>query len=113
MTRTTRRGRREPRQLGDVVHTVLEDLGLDGGSQLTAIAQRWEHVVGPVVAAHSQPSVLRGRILEVAVDSSVWCQQLALRRAELVAGLRAELGDDAPDDVWFRQAGRREPPGAQ
>jgi len=102
MSRIARRGRREPRQLGELVDTVLGDLGLSGGAEIAAIAERWVSVVGPQAAAHVQPTVLRGGVLEAAVDSSVWCQQLVMRREELLAALRAELGEQAPTDLWFR-----------
>ena len=49
------------------------------------------------VARESMPDVL-----EVTVDSSVWCQQLQMRRPELLASLREALGADAPRDLWLR-----------
>jgi predicted nucleic acid-binding Zn ribbon protein len=42
------------------------------------------------------------RTLEVAVDSSVWGQQLQLRTGEILAALRELLGDDAPAELRFR-----------
>jgi predicted nucleic acid-binding Zn ribbon protein len=65
------------------------------------IAACWEEVVGSQVAGHSSPSALRGKTLEVGVDSSVWSQHLQMRREEILAGLRAVLGDDAPADLRF------------
>jgi len=97
-----RRGRREPRRVGDVVGTVLDDLGLEGASAVLRIAERWEAVVGPEVARHCQPSMLRGSVLEATVDTSVWCQQLQLRSPEILAGLRREFGPDAPTDLRLR-----------
>jgi len=96
------RGRREPRELGALVGAVLGDLGLDRTAAVVRIAERWEEAVGSEVARHCQPTALRGRVLEVTVDTSVWCQQLALRRRELLAGLRSALGESAPADLWLR-----------
>jgi predicted nucleic acid-binding Zn ribbon protein len=45
---------------------------------------------------------MRAGVLEVTVDSSVWCQQLQMRRPELLASLREALGPDAPRDLWLR-----------
>jgi len=96
------RGRRAPRPLGEFVHGVLDDLGLGNASALVRIAERWEAIVGVEVARHCQPALLRGRVLEATVDSSVWCQQLQLRSPEILAALRRELGPEAPADLWLR-----------
>jgi predicted nucleic acid-binding Zn ribbon protein len=93
------RGRREPRRVGDVLGQVLGDLGLEGTSAVLRIAECWEAIVGPEVARHCQPARLRGGVLEATVDSSVWCQQLQLRRREILAALSRELGPDAPTDL--------------
>jgi predicted nucleic acid-binding Zn ribbon protein len=45
---------------------------------------------------------MRGAVLEVQVDTSVWCQQLQIRRLEILSALREKLGEDAPEDLRFR-----------
>lgn len=99
-----RRGRRksQPKAVGTVVGQVLDDLGLDVAATAWRVGEHWEEAVGPEVASHSRPLGLRGRVLEVSVDTSVWCQQLQIRRREILAALAARLGDDAPDDLRFR-----------
>jgi len=96
------RGRRQPRPVGALVGRVLDDLGLGETTSVLRIADRWEQVVGPEVARHCQPTALRGGVLEARVDTSVWCQQLQLRRREILAGLRTALGDEAPTDLRLR-----------
>jgi hypothetical protein len=46
--------------------------------------------------------MLRGETLDVRVDASVWGQQLSLRSPEIVRGLRALIGDEAPSELRFR-----------
>ena len=53
-------------------------------------------------APHARPIALRNGALEVAVDSSVWCQTLRLRAPELLDALAQALGDDAPRALWLR-----------
>jgi predicted nucleic acid-binding Zn ribbon protein len=65
------------------------------------IADRWEEAVGREIASHSQPVAIRGDVLEVSVDTSVWCQQLQLRTPEILAALRRVVGEDAPSEVWL------------
>ena len=81
--------------------TVLDDLGFSDAVRIGAIAERWEQIAGPAVAAHVRPVALRGATLELRADSSVWCQQLALCRRELLGALHTELGDAAPRELWI------------
>jgi predicted nucleic acid-binding Zn ribbon protein len=92
----------KPEPLGPLVERVLEDLGAGNSARVMRIAEHWETAVGAEIAAHCRPTVLRGSVLEVTVDSSVWCQQLQLRGPEIIEALRAELPADAPSDLWFR-----------
>jgi predicted nucleic acid-binding Zn ribbon protein len=88
--------------LGSLIPAVLGELGFDATARVLRIAQRWEEALGPELAAHCRPQALRGDVLETAVDSSVWCQQLQLRTPEILAGLRRVLGDDAPSKLRLR-----------
>ena len=100
-----RRASGPPERVGKLVPSVLRDLGLDESARALRISERWSGAVGPEVASHARPIALRNGALEVAVDSSVWCQTLRLRAPELLDGLARELGDDAPHSLWFRLAG--------
>ncbi len=96
----TRKSRPEP--IGALVARVLEDIGASDSARVLRIAERWEQAVGAGIAAHCRPTALRGGLLEVSVDSSVWCQQLQLRGPEILEALRAALPGDAPSELWFR-----------
>jgi len=91
--------RSKPRPLSALVTGVLEDLGLNDATAILRISDCWEAAVGTEVAQHCQPRAMRGRVLEATVDSSVWCHQLQLRKADLLAALARELGDQAPADL--------------
>ncbi len=96
----TRKSRPEP--LGALVARVLKDIGAGDSARVMRIAECWEEAVGSEIAAHCRPTALRGGVLEVTVDSSVWCQQLQLRGPEILEALRAVLPEDAPTELWFR-----------
>ncbi len=91
-----------PSRVGDVVPTVLHDLGLETSARVLRLAERWEEAVGPEIAAHCEPTALRGEILEATVDSSVWSQQLQLRLPEILAALRRVAPEDAPAELRLR-----------
>ena len=96
------RRRSEPTAVGAVLPRVLDELGLEATRAALRAAACWEAVVGPEAARHSRPVALRAGVLEANVDSSVWSQQLALRRPEILAALRRELGPAAPSELRLR-----------
>lgn len=96
------RRRSQPRAIGGVVERVLGDLGLEAAAHALRVGERWPEAVGPEAAAHARPAGMRGDVLEVEVDTSVWCQQLQLCRPEILDRLGELLGDDAPSDLHFR-----------
>jgi len=98
----SRRPKSNPIRVGGAIRRVLEELGHHGTSTSMRIAACWEEAVGGEIASHCQPSALRGAVLEVTVDSSVWSQHLQMRRDEILEGLRDALGADAPADLRFR-----------
>ena len=96
-----RRPKSRPQAVGELVDRVLADLGAGPTARAVRIADRWAEAVGPEIAGHTRPVAIRGEVLEVAVDSSVWCQQLQLQTPGILAALRETVGDDAPSRVWL------------
>jgi predicted nucleic acid-binding Zn ribbon protein len=97
-----RQPKSRPEAVGTLIDRVLADLGAGATARAVRIADHWLDAVGPEIADHSRPIGIRGDVLEVAVETSVWCQQLQLRIPEILAGLRRSVGDDAPARVWLR-----------
>ncbi len=96
------RRRSQPKLVGSLMGTVLSELGLEAASAAFQVSQRWEEAVGPEIARHCRPIGLRADVLELSVDSSVWCQELQLQRLEILEALRRVLGDESPGDLRFR-----------
>ena len=80
---------------------VLADLGHHGAAPAFALFDAWEAALGDA-ADQAEPVDLRGGVLLVSVRSSVWSQELQMRRTEILASLRDALGDDAPSELRFR-----------
>ena len=103
---TARRGRRksEPVAVSKAVSRVLTELGLEGAQRAFEIGDQWALAVGEEVASHSRPVAMRGDVLEVAVDSSVWAQHLQLQLPRILATIAESLPEGAtpPTAVRFR-----------
>ena len=104
-----RRRRSQPRELSGVLGQVLDELGMDSAAAAFRIGERWSELVGADVAAHCRPTEVRGRLLEVEVESPVWAQQLQLQRPAMLAALRRELGEAAPAELSYRVGYTRRP----
>ena len=89
------------RRLGDVVPGVLARSTLSEGLRRQKVLDRWEEIVGPLIAAHSKPVAIEGGVLMIQVESSVWAQELAMLRPEIQRALEQKLGPGSIRDVRF------------
>ena len=88
--------------IGDVVKSVFVEL--DGRKNVSEedIQQHWESLAGADGARHSRPHELKKLILTVRVDSSVWLQELTMRKRFLLKGLKRALGKDRISEIHFK-----------
>ena len=84
------------------------------GSQELAQALRphmakvqWEGVVGPQVAGVTQVEAVRDGVLFVRVKNSVWANELALLKDDMVRRLNLALGGRVITDIHFKGGGLR------
>lgn len=76
------------RPLRDAILLVAERLGISATRQRSKLEQAWQQAAGPDAAEHSRVVSLRNNTLTVAVDASVWKQEIAtLRQQEILESL--------------------------
>jgi len=88
--------------VGDVLAGVMKDRGLEAGLRLSGLQGIWEGAVGPGVASHAAPENLKGGLLTITVDSSVWMNQLSLLRLDIMEKLNLAAGTETVTDLRFR-----------
>ena len=95
------RGRSSAASLEDIVKAVFANI--ESGKSLTKedVQERWKDVSGNAVK-HTRPVSLRKGVLTVAVDSSAWMQEMALRKRELLKQLKRAFGKDKISGIHFR-----------
>lgn len=91
-----------PRTLADSLERLTRAWGAPPPRSLSTLFDRWQEIVGPVVAAHSRPMSLRERVLTIAVDDGAWGAQLGYLEADLLRQLAAALGPGAVERVVVR-----------
>jgi hypothetical protein len=106
-------------RLGDDARRLLAAAGAPEAGPLSGITAVWADAVGAPIARSAWPLRLaRDGTLHVATVSSTWAFELDRLAPELLARLRAAVGDDAPGSIRFAvgpvpEAGaREEPPGS-
>lgn len=93
--------RRDPKRVGGALDRVLGELGLDV-ERTRRLDAALAEALGPDLAPHCELVDLRGTTLELRVSAPVYSQELALRRAGVLARLRGRLGADAPTEIRVR-----------
>jgi predicted nucleic acid-binding Zn ribbon protein len=71
--------------------------------QLPQVLRSWPEVVGPIVAAQTQPLSLQRGVLKVATSSSAWAQNLVFERQRILDKLNRVLTFQI-DDIRFSPA---------
>jgi predicted nucleic acid-binding Zn ribbon protein len=88
---------------GSVLPTVLKDLGLERRLAERAILKVWHDLIDPDIIAHAHPTGLRKGTLFVAVDNSVWLDEIVrYRRREILERLQHSFGRDLIQRISFR-----------
>jgi predicted nucleic acid-binding Zn ribbon protein len=92
----------QPEGVGNLISSVLEDLGLDETSASVRLLKIWDRALGPKLAPHCRPQGMRRGVVSAEVRDSAWMQRLQLEKPRILAALKSELGDAAPTDLRLR-----------
>lgn len=93
------RGERGPVALGILLGEVVEEQGWSAQASAAEVVARWPELVGPDIADHCTPAGLRDGTLHVVAESTAWATQLRLLQRQILARLRAGLGESGPEVV--------------
>ncbi len=93
------------RKLDRLSHTLgslLKARGLGSRLDEYRIFGQWEKSVGPAIALHARPQIVRGKKLTLVVDSPAWIQQLSLLKPQIIEKVNANLGKGTIKDIAMR-----------
>jgi hypothetical protein len=87
----------------DVLPSVLKELRIESRQAEAEIVKVWNGVMDANITMHAQPTGLWKGTLFVAVDSSVWLDEIVrYRRREILERLRHSFGADMIRKVAYR-----------
>ena len=82
----------DPVGFADAIHALLAARGWQGDVKAASVLSRWDHLVGPDVAAHARPLALHDGELVVEAESTAWATQLRLLSRTILVRIQAEVG---------------------
>lgn len=93
--------------MGELISRVTPKMAGDARA-LGRLKTKWSALVGPAVAAHSEPSSIREGILRIRVDSSAWATEVRYLGGQILDLVRSDLGDSGPSEVivWIGEGSR-------
>jgi predicted nucleic acid-binding Zn ribbon protein len=94
--------RDDPQPLASAIGGLLDTRGWQQRAAMGSVFGRWAEIVGPELAAHTQPDSFADGELAVIADSTAWATQVRLLAPVLVKRLNAELGDGSVRRVKVR-----------
>jgi predicted nucleic acid-binding Zn ribbon protein len=84
---------RDPQLLEATLDRLVSERGWTTDVAVAGAIARWDHIVGPEMAAHCKAERYADAELTVRADSTAWATQVRLLAATLVKRLNDELGD--------------------
>lgn len=75
--------------LKEILRRLIEGRGLGPRAAMSQAYLAWEAVVGPEVARHVQPEMIRRGVLHLVADSGVWSQEVSFARTDILGRLAA------------------------
>jgi hypothetical protein len=80
-----------PTALGTLLSSLVSQREWRRRLLLNQVFLFWDEVVGPEIASHAQPRVIRGEVLWLGVSDPMWMQQLQFEKVQLLSLLNARL----------------------
>ena len=104
--------RKTPKQIGGTIQNLLSKLDTEGHFDIVRLIRLWPELVGETIARRTEVASLKFHTAVVKVSGAMWIQELNLMKPQILARVRAAMGDGAVRDVRFVQGrlSRRERP---
>jgi predicted nucleic acid-binding Zn ribbon protein len=97
-----------PQSLGDLLPRFLTRKGLAAKVEAASVVPEWPALVGPQIAAVTEPLRVSEGILFVAVETSAWIMELNLMKADIMRHLNAGKRDGRIEQLVFVMGEARE-----
>jgi hypothetical protein len=93
---------KKPQPIHSILEKTLKALEIDVPLKSYSIWGAWKEIVGESVALHTQPRVIRNRILFIDASHPTWIQQLQFLKPTLLEKINAFLREPLIQDIRFK-----------
>ncbi|MGH2722472.1 MAG: DciA family protein [Actinomycetota bacterium] len=109
-----RGGMKDPVGIQSLVGRVAGELGLAEVLAASRLFRSWEEIVGPEMAARSQPLWLRAGVLRIQTDSAAWASEVRYLAPELLRRTNEAFGGEVATElqVSLKPGSRRDTAGS-
>jgi predicted nucleic acid-binding Zn ribbon protein len=88
--------------ISDIVKNVFLKLENEKTFSKEDVEASWKEIAGEAGFKHSRPMTLRGGVLTVCVDSSVWMQEMNMQKRRILKRLKSAFGKDRISELHFK-----------
>ena len=92
----------DPVAFGASISDLLADRGWEGELSEARVTADWPAMVGPEIAAHSEPVSLRAGVLTVEASSTSWATEITLLQRKVLASIVEAVGPDVVTKLVVR-----------
>ena len=90
--------------IGDILQQTLQTCRRETNEYLVQVDSCWPELVGETLSEHSRPVAMKGKLLLVHVNSSVWLHEMRFIKSDLIDKINRLLGQQRVKDIKFKVA---------
>jgi predicted nucleic acid-binding Zn ribbon protein len=93
----------EPKDLKTTFQRALSQLGLQDRLREATLGDKWPQLVGPTLAVHCRPGVIRRGVLTVYVDHPAWLHQITMaHKGDILRAVQTQFAHLKVKDLNLR-----------
>ena len=92
---------KDARPMKDLIATLINQLGLSEQVCEQRIKSEWAEIVGDIAVHKITVNYLKSKILHLESSTSVWSNELILRKAEIIEKINAKFNQEIVKDISF------------
>jgi predicted nucleic acid-binding Zn ribbon protein len=97
-----RRATSSAKPLAEALDELVRKLGIKKKLLEYEAVLRWEEIVGEKIARATTPTKISRGVLFVSVKTSVWRNELTMRKKEIMLKINSTLGQEVVLDIKFQ-----------
>ena len=91
--------RQNSQSLGDIIQQYIKNMGIQPKLDELNLVNKWEEIVGPMVAKHTAKLYIKNKKLFLKFDSSALRQEVSYAKSKLIDNINSTIGREIIDDI--------------